>query len=207
MIDSALQAWLVARSLARGLPKPVPDRGGYRVDTNSDSEVRRWVFAQIGPGLIELGRTVRLSRHFLKLCGSADDLLGALPDGWQPGAPGYFMIGDGWSAERSLPADYVIEVDRQEAVTAVRIISSSGEVAASGYAAETHDAFVYDRIVTAPAHRRKGLGGVLMQALRGARRNRHISELLVATEEGRALYETLGWRMLAPYSTASIPEP
>lgn len=116
------------------------------------------------------------------------------------------MTGDGWSAERPLPPGYAIETERREAVTAVRIRSSAGEVAASGYAAETPAAFVYDRIATAPGHRRKGLGGAVMHALRGARQSRQALELLVATEEGRMLYETLGWRMLAPYSTAFIPD-
>ena len=37
--------WLTARSLARGLPPPIADRGGLRVDVGSDAEISRWVFA------------------------------------------------------------------------------------------------------------------------------------------------------------------
>jgi hypothetical protein len=33
-VDPALlEAWLSARSIARGLPLPIPDQGGFRVDT------------------------------------------------------------------------------------------------------------------------------------------------------------------------------
>jgi hypothetical protein len=31
--------------------------------------------------------------------------------------------------------------------------------------------------------------------------------LLVATDNGRALYSRLGWQMLAPWSTAVLPSP
>lgn len=85
-----------------------------------------------------------------------------------------------------------------------KIISGSGALAASGYAAEAEGVFVYDRIVTEPEHRRKGLGQVLMQTLHDARQDSGGPQLLVATEDGRALYSSLGWKTISPYSTASI---
>jgi hypothetical protein len=42
-----------------------------------------------------------------------------------------------------------------------------------------------------------------MMALRTTREKRDSAELLVATEEGRALYSALGWKTISPYSTAS----
>src|SRR5436305_1649172 len=53
-LDPALFAWLAARSIARGVPLPVASHGGYRVDTRSDTETARWVFAHAGPGLESL---------------------------------------------------------------------------------------------------------------------------------------------------------
>jgi GNAT superfamily N-acetyltransferase len=199
-------AWLAARSIARGLPAPVADHGGYRVDTNSDAEVRRWVFPQVGAGLAELARTIDAPRHFLKLCGDAGALRAVLSDRWQLHDPGYFMTATEAPVERPLAAGYRIETARIGAVVEVRLTSSAGDLAASGYAAETGDAFIYDRIVTAPAHRRKGLGKAVMAALHRARQNQDTPQLLVATEEGRALYLTLGWRVLSPFSTASIAD-
>ncbi len=202
-----LQAWLTARSVARGLPAPVPDHGGFRVDTNSEAEVKRWVFPRVSEGLAELGRTIDAPRHLLKLCGSADELMAALPDGWQLLSLAYVMTATrGWIG-RPLPAGYTLEVSRNGPVVEAQVISSDGVLAAKGYAAEGRDVFIYDRIATAPEHRRKGLGHAVMHALSLARPSSDIPQFLVATEEGRALYTTLGWRVLSPYCTASIASP
>lgn len=205
-VDSALlESWVVGRSLARGLPRPVPDRGGLRVDTNSAVEVCRWIFSRTSPELVELAREVSRPGYLLKTCGSADDLREALPSRWQVEPTGYFMKTVGCWGSLGLSPDYTAEVERVAAVTQVRIRSLSGDLAASGYAAETAEAFVYDRIVTAPDHRRKGLGRALMTALRGTCRNPGVPGLLAATQDGHALYRTLGWQTLSRYSTASVP--
>jgi len=53
---------------------------------------------------------------------------------------------------------------------------------------------VFDQIVTQEAHRRRGLGRMIMNGLiqraleHGARQG-----ALIATPDGRALYRTLGW--------------
>lgn len=202
--ETMVRDWLAARSTVRGLPDPVLDHGGYRVDTNSDTEIARWVFPQRCPGLIELGQTIAAPRHFLKLCGPGDELLAVLPNRWSLQSPRYFMIAEPTWSDHTLPAEYSIAIDGNDAVTAVRVLSASGEIAASGHAVQTAQAFVYDRIVTELDHRRKGLASVVMCTLRRARRISDLPELVVATEDGRSLYESLGWRVLSPYSTASI---
>jgi GNAT superfamily N-acetyltransferase len=176
-----------------------------RVDTNSAAEVCRWFFPRTSPGLVKLAQELSRPGYLLKVCGSADDLRAALPQRWQVEPTGYFMMAtDRWECP-AMPDNYKLEVARVATVAQVRIRALSGDVAASGYAAETADAFVYDRIVTAPGHRRKGLGRALMTALRETCRNPDLPALLVATEDGRALYQTLGWRTLSSYSTASVP--
>ena len=140
------------------------------------------------------------------MCGTAEELRAVLPERWRVHAPGYFMqSGTKW-AEAPMPDTYMIEVERAGAVAQVQIRSDAGELAASGYAAETPEAFIYDRIETEPAHRRRGLARAFIAALRRTKQCRHTPELLVATEDGRALYTALGWRMVSPYSTASIAE-
>ena len=42
------------------------------------------------------------------------------------------------------------------------------------------------------------------RTLHEARGNPHGFEFLVATDDGRALYETLGWEKIAFYASASI---
>lgn len=200
-----LHAWLAARSIARGLPGPVADMGGFRVDTDTDAEIRRWVFPRMQAGLKELARSISEPRYFLKLCGEADELRSALSRGWEIHAPSYFMRANGIFPERPLADGYRIEVHRAGPVVEVRVLSDVGALAARGYAAETSEAFIYDRIVTEAEHRRKGLGHIVMATLRSAKQNSTNPELLVATEDGKALYSTLGWETISPYSTASIP--
>jgi GNAT superfamily N-acetyltransferase len=199
-----LHAWLAARSLARGLPMPVPDHGGFRVDTGSETETVRWVFPCMGDGLKELARTIHQPRQFLKVCDTAEALRAALPAHWTIHAPSHMMRANGPMPRRQLADGYAIAVEQSGAVTSVRIVAGTGILAASGYGAETDGVFVYDRIVTDVEHRRKGLGHVLMQTLHEARGNPNSVELLVATDDGRALYETLGWGKIAFYASASI---
>ncbi|MGG6893078.1 MULTISPECIES: GNAT family N-acetyltransferase [Rhizobium] len=202
-----LNAWLSARSIARGLAPPLPEYGGFRIDTNSDVEVSRWIFPKLGPGLKELVRSIDDPRYFVKLCGEAGELRSALPDFWTLHAPCYFMRANGVHPKRPLAQGYEIDIRRVGSAVEVRVFSDTGLLAASGYGAETEDVFVYDRIATDPAHRRKGLGNAVMTALQGAKASPTVPELLVATEDGRALYTTLGWKTISPYSTASIPVP
>lgn len=183
---------------------PIPEHGGFRVNTNSDAEIARWVFSEIGAGVEELARTIVEPRYFLKLCGAAEELRAVLPKVWELHASSYFMRAIKKPPARRLPDGYAIEVSRIGAVIEARITSETGVLAASGYAAEARGVFIYDRIVTERAHRRKGLGHVLMCALHDTRQQPANPELLVATEDGRALYSTLGWETISPYSTASI---
>lgn len=203
--DAALlRAWLEGRSLARGLPEPVPDCGGFRVDTNSDVEICRWIFPCVNAGLVQLGRDISEPGHLLKLCGSAVTLRAVLPGRWAVQPPGYFMRALHTWPERRLPSGYMIEATTSGSVLQVQILGPSGDVAASGYAAQTSGAFVYDRIITAQEYRRRGLAHVVMSTLRSTSGVTTLSQLLVATADGRALYEALGWQVLSTYSTALI---
>ena len=203
----SVYAWLCGRSLARGVPQPVADQGGFRVDTGTEAEISRWVFPTIGPGLVALARGLQNPLYLLKLCGEVDELRSILPGGWQVEGGNFFMQSSGAGFEAAAVEGYAIDVVRNNAVIAVRIVAKDGTLAASGYAGETPDAFAYDRIVTSPAHRRQGLGRAVMAALQGTRHYPGTPELLVATEAGRALYERLGWRTLSAYSTAAIVRP
>jgi hypothetical protein len=200
-------AWQAAHSIARGSPPPVHDRGGYRVDTHSETEVTRWVFPQLSDGLRAVAREITAPRHYLKLCGSNDELRSALPGRWEVQPASYFMVAAAKASDaKPLPDGYSLELHQAGSVTRACISSQQGELAASGCAAETADVFIYDRIVTAEDHRRKGLGAAVMAALGAARKSVANPQLLVATEDGRGLYASLGWAVFAPFATATIPE-
>jgi hypothetical protein len=200
-----VRSWLEARSLARELPQPVDDFGGFRVDTGSSSEVARWVFPTVNSGLVSLGQSVNEAKYFIKLCGSMEELCAALPRIWRPYSVGYFMTAEGTPAQQTrVPDGYVSHLENDGSRIVARV-TQDGETAASGYAAETEQVFIYDRIETQLLHRRKGLGKVVMSLLRSAKTEALRPEVLVATEDGRKLYEAIGWRTLSVYSTACIP--
>jgi len=203
-----IRAWLAARSLARGLPAPVDDAGGYRVDVHSDAEVRRWVFPSATPAIGALARSITQPRHFIKLCADGPELLAALPTGWQLCEPGHLMVGPGAGRGQVLtcPEGYRLALRSGGGLASVHILAPDGGLAASGHAAELDGAFIYDRIVTEPAHQRRGLGRLVMQQLAACKGDAQATELLVATDQGRALYEALGWSVLSPFSTAALPD-
>lgn len=204
---SLVLAWQTAHSIARGSPAPVHDRGGFRVDSHTEAEVKRWVFPRPGDGLREIGHEIDAPRHYLKLCGSNEALRRALPSRWDVQPSSFFMIATMTSPDaRPLPAGYRMELERTGSVIRASVLAPDGQLAASGCAAEAAEVFIYDRIVTAPDHRRKGLGLAVMTALASGRRAVTGAQLLVATEDGRRLYGTLGWTVLAPFATAVIPE-
>ncbi|TDC52263.1 N-acetyltransferase [Jiangella ureilytica] len=117
----------------------------------------------------------------------------ALDDQLGPAAPDGYEV---WLSGR--PPVLVAEV-----VTAggdPRALAAKGHLAVAG--AGDADA-VADRIFTVPAHRRRGLGSVVMGALTAAARERGArTGLLVASADGRKLYERLGWRLEAEMAVA-----
>lgn len=202
-----LFAWQAAHSIARGSPVPVHDRGGFRVDTHSEKEVKRWVFPALCDGLREIAHDITAPRHYLKLCGSDEELRSALPARWAIQPSNYLMTTTLADLDtKPLPAGYRMELHRAGPVTRASVIAPNGDLAATGCAAESAEAFIYDRIETAHDHRRKGLGVAVMVALGSAKRSPATQQLLVATEDGRGLYANLGWTVLAPFAAATIPE-
>lgn len=93
---------------------------------------------------------------------------------------------------------YTCEVRSEGPAVTVSIHDGAGELAARGQAGLACPDAVPDRIETMPAHRRRGLGSVVMSALsaeavsQGAR-----TGLLIASADGQRLYSTLGWTRLA----------
>lgn len=72
-----------------------------------------------------------------------------------------------------------------------------GEVAARGSVSVVGDHAVYDRIETEERFRRRGLGTYVMRVLTaGVLEDDVTTGLLVASANGRALYEFLGWEYL-----------
>jgi GNAT superfamily N-acetyltransferase len=95
-------------------------------------------------------------------------------------------------------APYEPQVRTEGPVTVVSLHDSTGEVAARGTIAVVGSDAIADRIETDAAHRRRGLGRAVMSALaRAAVAQGARTGLLVASEDGRHLYSSLGWHHAA----------
>jgi GNAT superfamily N-acetyltransferase len=165
------------------------------------------VFAEATGGLGEIGRSVDEPNVLLKLFGSEEAMRSALPPRCQVRSAGYFMTLSGeLGARAALPMGYEATVMASGDVVQAIVRSSDGVTVASGFAAETGDCFVYDRIYTDAAHRQRGLARAVMKILSAARKSPGTRQVLVATEQGRGLYLTMGWAVLSPWTTAFIPE-
>jgi len=182
----------------------VADRGGWRVDSDVPEEKARWVFAAPCEGLAELGHEIDRPHFLLKLCASPDVLMAMLPPRWRLQSQSWFMGTNAPPPAADVPTGYSVVCEGEAEVTHVRVLDSEGALAASGYAAQTADAFIYDRIRTEPEHRRRGLGQVVMATLGRQRNDPGLPQLLTATADGRALYTNIGWQVLAPYVTAGV---
>lgn len=100
-------------------------------------------------------------------------------------------------AERLIRDPYPITLERDSDVIAARV-RIDGADAAHGFMSHLGSDAIADRIETAEAHRRRGLGGAVMTALVGeAIRSGAVHGLLVASSEGRELYRSLGWTVAA----------
>ncbi|WP_404369509.1 GNAT family N-acetyltransferase [Sphingomonas sp. MMS24-J45] len=199
--------WVYGRSVARRVALPVSDHGGWRVDTASPTEVCRYIFADPTPDVAALAREINQPQIWIKVCCEDSALAACLPSEWTLAATSWMMVGEGSFGALTLPAGYRANVVRDGVCVEVSILAPDGALAASGHAAEAGGVFVYDRIVTDAAHRRRGLGRALMHFLSAQRQSADAQQVLVATEAGRALYESLGWRVYRPYASAVIPDP
>nr|BFE58216.1 hypothetical protein GCM10020063_027420 [Dactylosporangium thailandense] len=101
---------------------------------------------------------------------------------------------------------YRMEIQADGSCIRVSVSAPGDAWAARGFAGLSARTAVPDRILTGPDHRRRGLAAAVMGALASAAAERGAEEgILVASEEGRLLYGTLGWREAAQVLIASTP--
>lgn len=204
-----LERWLTGWSLSRGMPLPVTEHGGLRVEVGMPLQLRRYVFLDAGQALQACADRIHAPHIYLKVPVDPAVLRAALPARWTVEAPGYLMRGPAaMSRKAELPPGYVIEISAEHGAKLMQVLHASGELAASGRITLDDGTAVFDQIVTSESHRRQGLATVVMQGLDALAIQANVNErLLVATEEGQSLYTKLGWQLLAPWATAVLPAP
>jgi len=204
-------AWSRGWAITRQVAPPIAHGDGLRIEVGLPTQLVRYVFPHPSAWLRELGQTITQPWIFLKACAEADQLRSLLPAHWEIQPDAFMMTCSDapFAGKGALATGYSLQVT-DEVVRArqahVVVHADDGSLAASGHLALDERLAIYDRIVTAPEHQRRGLGRVVMHVLQtlAHRHGRH-GGVLVATEQGRRLYETLGWVVHAPWASAVIP--
>jgi hypothetical protein len=102
--------------------------------------------------------------------------------------------------------DYTLSIEEYNSTYVVKVVAQNGNLASIGRLVLVDDLAIYDRISTAIDHRRNGLARFLMKELQKIAVSKGvIKNFLVATEEGRLLYQSLGWELYCLYTTIVIP--
>lgn len=103
----------------------------------------------------------------------------------------------GHDVEAPLPAEgFAFQIERDESHSYVSIHPEDDPsiVAASGHVSAVDGYAIFDRIITAPDFRRRGLGSLIMRTLVSLALEHDVEEgLLIASIDGQQLYKFLGW--------------
>lgn len=206
-LHDVLEKWIKAWSLSRELSLPVKYKSGWMVNVGYENQKQRYIFPEFNNDFIQLSETIDEPWIYLKVCASPDELKGKLSEKWVIQPQGYMMscFKQMSFASGNLPDKYKFEYESYNSTFVVRIVTKDGELASIGHVVLVDDLAVYDRISTETNHRRNGLATFLMKELEKiALVNSVYNNFLVATEEGKSLYQTLGWEIYSLYTSAVI---
>lgn len=203
-----LEKWLNAWSLSRELPLPTKFKSGYKVDVGYEKQKARYVFRELNNDFIKLSETINETWVFLKVCASPKEVKNKLSEKWVIQPQGYMMscISPMNIPNKRLPDGYEIEFDGYNSTTVVKIVTKEGELASIGRLVIVDDLAVYDRVSTEENHKRKGLATFLIKELEQIALSKNVHRnFLVATEQGKLLYQSLGWKICSLYTSVVIP--
>ena len=200
--------WADAWTISRGVAPPVERGGALYIHVGSEEQVGRYIFASLDRDAIRaVAAQIDRPLLYLKVCAAADAVVPLLPPGWEIAPPGYMMtavVATMLDLSPAIPASYDLGITHDGPVTFAHIHDAVGDEAAGGRIVAMGDLVVFDRIRTADAHRRRGLGSAIMRALAVEAHGQGIADaVLCATPVGRGLYESLGWSLHSDYTTAS----
>ncbi|KOT98666.1 hypothetical protein ADK86_16005 [Streptomyces sp. NRRL F-5755] len=200
----------------RGAVPPVAVHGGFYVEVRVPVWSHRYVFPAADPGVLrDLTASITTPNLWINVCAPRSEVAPVLPATWEITEPQFLMSAalPPVPAPVAAPAGYTVETADEDGtgVYQCRVLdAATGHLAARGRAgltdASAPPSAVFDMISTCAAHRRRGLGRLVMNALTahmvrlGAARG-----ILVASPAGRALYRSLGWRLHAPVTAVRLP--
>lgn len=202
-ISELVRMWVDGWVVSRGSSDPIDEPWGWTIDVGQPKQVARHVLPQ--PAEADVRKIVAATSApgtWLKLFAEDQSVLPWVGQGWRRDTPGFLMTCLLEPELTGVPAGYRLTSWTRGGVSRVLVRTRDGHFAARGQIAHAGDHVVVDQVESAPEHRRKGLGGLVMRTLQstayeaGAR-----TGVLVGTPEGRALYSSLGWTVCSPMTS------
>ncbi|MFI2236017.1 GNAT family N-acetyltransferase [Streptomyces chrestomyceticus] len=197
MVADIVRTWVAGWAGSRRTPPPVEKPWGFYVEVAGNvDEVGRHVLPEAEElSVRSAAASVSVPRTWMKMPAEPKEVESWLPQGWVWEESGHLMAVDLMATDPVAPEGYTVTVESVGAVTYARVLDAAGGQVAQGQMAFLGEAVVVDRVVTEEAHRRRGLGSFVMQTLTDrALEEGAVLGVLGATDAGRALYETLGWK-------------
>jgi GNAT superfamily N-acetyltransferase len=202
-----VEKWLKGWSLSRELPLPVKFKSGFKVDVGFEKQKTRYVFPELNNDFIQLSKNLDEPWVFLKVCSLPSQIKLAVSDKWIIQPQGFMMscFHPMTIANVTLHNDYKLKLTTYNSTFVIEILTQKDELASIGRVVLVDDLAVYDRILTDDKHRRKGLATFLMKELEKIALSKGIfKNFLVSTEEGKTLYQSLGWELYSMYTSIVI---
>ncbi|TKV26440.1 N-acetyltransferase [Arthrobacter sp. NamB2] len=203
--NELLQTWITGWTACRGYEPHDDGRTTSVLLTDQQNQTEHFLFEPDTERFLELAQETKQdpTRVLTVVTNRAQDLMDAA-------APLHMRVTDRQQSLMSVdmhgqdvedpraPGDG-LTLERTREGTCRRVtVHADGLLAARGSVSVVGDYAVYDRIVTEEGFRRRGLGSYVMRALTaGVLEDDVTTGLLMASADGRALYEFLGWRHLA----------
>jgi len=203
-----IEKWLKGWSLSRELPMPIAYKSGFKVEVGYPNQKTRYVFPTLNDDFIELISSITDPWVYLKVCASPEEVKSQISGKWEIQPQGYMMSCSHSMniPDNSLHHDYQLEYESYNSTYVVKIMTKDGQLACTGRLVLVNDMAVYDRISTENNHQRKGLATFLMKELEKIALSKGIvNHFLVATEAGKPLYQSLGWKIESCYTSIVIP--
>lgn len=203
-----VKSWLRGWCLSREVSFPVQYKSGFYVFVGDETQKERFIFPELNDDFFQLTQSIDEPWVHLKVSTSPEEFIGSIPEKWQLQAQGYLMtcFHPMTFPEISLAEGYHLEFSEYNITFVVRIVAENDEQASIGRVSLIDGVAVYDRIITEISHQRKGLASFVLKELEKIALSKGFSNnLLVATEEGKLLYENLGWEVFALHSSIVIP--
>ncbi|MGW7368534.1 GNAT family N-acetyltransferase [Streptomyces sp. NPDC054841] len=200
-VTHAIRAWVDGWVVSRGAAEPVAEPWGLTVDVGLPRHTTRHVLTDSSEAAVRgVAAAARTPGLWLKVFEKPEQVLAWLGPDWTPDEPGFLMTAELRRTEpAAVPAGHRLRTWTRDGVTRALVTTADGAFAARGQIATTGSTAVIDQIETAPEHRRKGLGSLVMRTVQNAAVERGATTgVLGGTPDGRALYESLGWRVIAP---------